>query len=699
MAAQKRTISMKHILPLLLFALATLATSARKVVKVACVGNSVTYGYTLPDRPKQAYPVRLGEMLGPGYDVRNFGHSGSTLIVRGYNPYTKLKEFREAMDFKADIVVIHLGLNDTDPRNWPQVGDDFVPDYRALVDSFRTANPKAKIWLCLMTPIFHDHPRFDSGTREWHAEIQKRIAQVARTTGCGLIDLYTPLHSHPDLFPDALHPNPTGAKILARTVYEAITGNYGGLKLPVTYGDGMVLQRDREFSINGTANAGEKVTVELNGTKRQTTTAANGHWSVGMPSMKAGGPYELSVKAKSGSRSLKDVWIGEVWLCSGQSNMELTVAQTATAAEDIKAADTLSRIHLFNMQATAQPYAVEWAQPVLDSINNLQYMNVKGWQRCSSAAARNFSAIALSFGRMLADSLGCHVGLVSNSVGGSGTEAWIDRATLEERMPAVLRSWRTNDYLMPWSRGRINLNLKKAQNPRQRHPYEPSYLFEAAVAPLDTFPVKGVIWYQGESNAHNIELHERLFTLLEQSWRGYWHQPQMPFYFVQLSSIATRPSWPNFRNSQRLLAHSLPDTWMAVSSDRGDSLNVHPTHKREIGQRLALSALNHTYGHHCTPSGPDYKGFQHEGSSLRLSFDYAGGLTTSDGKQPSTFELAGEDGVYHKAEARIEGSAVIVSSEKVKNPCAVRYGWQPFTRANLVNAAGLPASTFKDEKF
>ena len=142
---------------------------------MACVGNSVTYGYNLPNRETQAYPVQLQQMLGKDYDVRNFGHSGATLLYKGHNPYVKLPEFKAAIKYKADIVVIHLGLNDTDPRNWPHYADEFIPNYRALIDSFRVANPNSKIWICLMTPIFHVHPRFDSGTRLWHSMIQQRI--------------------------------------------------------------------------------------------------------------------------------------------------------------------------------------------------------------------------------------------------------------------------------------------------------------------------------------------------------------------------------------------------------------------------------------------------------------------------------------------------------------------------------------------
>lgn len=521
---------MKHFL-LSLFCLALcLPMAGRDRIKVACVGNSVTYGYGLKDRAHDAYPVRLQAMLGDKYEVRNFGHSGATLLTQGHNPYVKLPEFRAALDFKADLVVIHLGLNDTDPRNWPHHADEFIPNYRALIDSFRVANPKAKIWICLMTPIFHDHPRFDSGTRLWHGLIQQRIRQIAATDNVGLIDLYTPLHSHPDLFPDALHPNPKGALILAKTVFGGLTGNYGGLQLPATYGNSMVLQRQRPIRIQGTANAGEKVSVNFHGRKADAVTDNFGQWSVSFPAEEAGGPYKLQVKARSGEKTLSDVWVGEVWLCSGQSNMELKLSQVLTGKEDIAAADTCSRLHFYDMPSIVPTYAMVWDSARLDSINHLQYVLPGNWQRANSKAAAHFSAIAFNFGRMLADSLGCHVGLISNAVGGSCTENWIDRATLEKEFPAILRNWKHNDFIMRWARERAAYNTQKATSQRQRHPYEPAYLFESAIQPLKGYDVRGVLWYQGESNADNIEVHERLFPMLERSWREFFNQPNLPFH-------------------------------------------------------------------------------------------------------------------------------------------------------------------------
>jgi sialate O-acetylesterase len=209
---------------------------------------------------------------------------------------------------------------------------------------------------------------------------------------------------------------------------------------------------------------------------------------------------------------------------------------------------------------------------------------------------------------------------------------------------------------------------------------------------MGDFPVKGVIWYQGESNDYDIPMHERLFGLLVDSWRDNWNNPDMPFHFVQLSSL-DRPSWPAFRDSQRKLAEMIPHCEMAVSSDLGDSLDIHPRQKRPVGERLARLALHHDYGTDIVPCGPVLKEAVWNGEETVLSFDFADGLKTSDAQDIRCFEMASEDEKFVPAEAVIRDGKVVLTSE-IRSPRYVRYAWQPFTRANLVNGDDLPASTF-----
>lgn len=668
-------------------------SSLRAQIKVACVGNSVTFGAGLQDRAHTSYPARLQQMLGDGYSVENFGHSGATLLNKGHRPYVNLKEFRNALNFNPDLVVVHLGLNDTDPRNWPNYRDEFVRDYTALIDSFRTVNPKAKFWICRMSPIFHWHPRFQSGTRDWYWQIQQSIEDVALSNQVKLIDLQEVLYDKPYLMPDALHPNEEGAELLAKRVYSSLTGDWGGLKLSPLFSDKMVLQRNVAIPLAGSANSGEQITVRIGKQTRRTTVADNGVWRIELDPMEAGGPYTLTVESSTQKLSFRDVLVGEVWLCSGQSNMKFSVKQSAERDELQAHAATNPSIRIFNQTPRWETTAKAWDSTVMEEVNQLNYFRPSAWQKANREYVDNCSAVAYAFAKELYDSLQIPIGIIHNSVGGSPIESWIDRTTLEFTFPRILYNWQSNDHIMPWVRERALLNIKHRGSTHQRHPYEPSYLFESAIKPLKSYPIQGVIWYQGESNAHNVELHEQLFPLLVDSWRRTWSR-ELPFFYVQLSSI-NRPSWPHFRDSQRRLLSSRPHLGMAVSSDRGDSIDVHPTRKLEVGRRLARLALSNTYQREVVPSGPLYREVCYASGKAILSFDFAEGLTTSDEGDLIGFEIADASGLYYPASAIIVGDEVILSHPSVKEPKFVRYGWAPFTRANLVNGANLPASTFK----
>lgn len=684
---------MRKIVLSYLLVLCSLVAVAQTPVRVACVGNSITYGAGIENRERDAYPAQLQRMLGEGYVVGNFGKSGATLLNKGHRPYIGQKEFQRALTFAGDVVVIHLGINDTDPRDWPNYRDYFVRDYLALIDSFRVVNPKVRILVARMTPITNRHSRFESGTRDWHEQIQQAIERVAELAGAQLIDFHTPLYPYPFMLPDAVHPTAEGAGILAQTVCSAITGDYGGLRLPQVYSDNMVLQRDCPLEVRGTANAGEEVTVSIAGQKQRAKTGSDGQWCVRLKPMQAGGPHTLAVSAGKTRLHFSNVLVGEVWLCSGQSNMEFMLKEASTARMDIPQSGN-NNIRLLDMKARWRTNPVEWEVSVLDSLNHLQYYKDSQWTVCTSASAADFSAVAYYFGKMLQDSLHVPVGLICNAIGGSPTEAWVSRHALEFHLPVMFRNWTKNDP-QNWIRARATLNVKKSTNKFQRHPYEPCYLYESGILPLDKFPVKGVIWYQGESNAPDYETHEKLFHLLVDSWRKNWENPELPFYYVQLSSM-DRPSWPWFRDSQRRLLKEIPHTGMAVSSDQGDSLDVHPKNKKPVGERLARQALNRTYGMKAVvPSGPLFRSAEFRKGAAYVSFDFADGMSSSDGKALRTFEVAETEGLFYPAKAEIVGDRIKVYSDQVKHPRYVRYGWQPFTRANLVNAQGLPASTFQ----
>lgn len=488
------------------------------------------------------------------------------------------------------------------------------------------------------------------------------------------------------------------ATATVHTTYCSSTDEDAGLQLSAIYTDHMVIQRHKPFILKGTANAGCKITARLEKERRRTTTAEDGTWQLTFKSREATRtPLTLTVTDGDTTITLTDLLVGEVWLCSGQSNMVFMLHQSTEAQEHIAAAPTKG-IRIYDMRPRVYTDAVAWDSASLEKLNRLDYYLPTTWQPLTTDNAPHFSAIAYHFGAMLADSLDVPVGLICNAVGGAPIESFTDRHTLEYHptLVDILTDWRHNDRIQPWVRSRANQNTKLSTNPLQRHPYEPCYLYEAGVAPLAGFPLRGVIWYQGESNAHNVELFETQFPALVHSWRTAWNDDSMPFHFVQLSSIA-RPTWPHFRDVQRRLAEGIPHCEMAVSSDHGDSLDVHPRHKRPIGERLARIALHHDYGYsHVTCSGPTIHRAERDGQSLILRFDHAHGLQSADGQSLRTFEVADKQGLYHPAdEVEVQGNTIRLRSKHVSHPHRARYGWQPFTRANLINGDGLPASTFE----
>ena len=688
---------MRKSLLILLLMLPLLAVAQEKT-KVACIGNSVTYGYGHKTPSETSYPTQLQKMLGDKYEVRNFGHSGATLLSKGHRPYINLPEYKAALEFAPDIAVIHLGLNDTDPRNWPNYRDEFYGDYINIIEALREANPEVEVYVCQMTPIFHWHRRFKSGTRDWYWQIQELIPYIAEYDNFELIDLSRYLYHRPDLMPDALHPDAEGAGIIAKQVYSAITDDFGGLSLPAIYSDNMVIQRDKPFVVKGTANAGDEVCVKLGKQKIKSCTNEWGEWQATFAPMKADGKnYTMTVECGKEKLTYNNIVVGEVWLCSGQSNMAFMIKESSHMEQSLANAEGKD-IRLYDMKPRVITNNIEWDSIDLVRLNNHDYYLPTSWQMQNEQNVNDFSAVAYHFGAMLADSLGVPVGLICNAVGGAPAEAFIDRKTLEFHpvLVDILYNWRSNDMIQDWCRGRASKNIAKSTNNLQRHPYEPCYLYETGIMPIAHYPIKGAIWYQGESNAHNVELHEVIFPTLIDSWRRTWNNPEMPFYFVQLSSI-NRPSWPHFRDSQRRLAQNIAYCDFAVSSDKGDPWDVHPKEKAPVGERLARLALNQTYGmNHVAQHGPTPVSAKRVGKNLVIEFSDAKELKTSDDKPLRGLEVGGVIGTTEAVPSekiKFKGNSIVI--EGYSSAIRVRYAWKPYTDANLVNEAGLPASTFE----
>lgn len=497
---------------LLTILLSTLTISAQEKIKVACIGNSVTYGYGHENPSVTSYPSQLAIMLGDDYEVGNFGKSGATLLRKGHRPYNEQEEFQKALDFAPDIAIIHLGLNDTDPRNWKYYKREFISDYIALIEAIENVNPNVDIFICRMTPIFHWHHRFQKGTRDWYWEIQATIENIAENIAeVKIIDLQELLYHRPDLMPDALHPTPDGAKLIAQRVYSAITGDFGGLSVPSIYSDNMVVQRDMPFVVKGTANAYEDIVVRFNKKTLKTQASDDGKWEVCFDTIKVDGKkHSLTIKSKNKSLTFKNILVGEVVLCSGNYNSTNNSQQTTDFDERNN-----DNIRIYYMESPKVSKVVADLEKMnsieKEIINNYYLYWPTTWQSINEDNIDYYES-SYHIARKISDSLQMPIGLIYNVVEDMPIESFIDRKTLEwhPTLLDILYEWRNKDKVIDYC-----------------HPYEPSYIYHRGIAPLSPFPIGSVIWFMKHSDD---DLESIKMSALIDSWRKTWNNKDLPFY-------------------------------------------------------------------------------------------------------------------------------------------------------------------------
>lgn len=481
------------------------------------------------------------------------------------------------------------------------------------------------------------------------------------------------------------------------------------------FSDGVVLQRGARCKVWGTASPGEEVRYALGTDAERTGKAAadkDGNWSFTLPALRAGGPYTLTLAGKN-TVTVKDVHFGDVWVCSGQSNMEWPVALTHQAKKDVAGAK-YPKIRLFTVEKAVRPRPVR---------------GVNGrWQACTPQSVGDFSAVGYFFGRALHRKLGVPIGLIDSTWGGTAAEVWISRARLESvgSLKYKLQGFDAKRKLYDAAETKyleqlahhaeqskkdlaagLSLSPAPAMGPHPflGHPTAPTVLYNGMIKPLQPFAIKGAIWYQGESNAGQAYEYRTLFPAMIQSWRDDWEQGDFPFLFVQLAPFlakAKQPqesAWAELRESQALTARKVKNAAMAVITDVGDPADIHPRNKRVVGERLALAARGVAYGEKLVYSGPEYDSHEIEGANVILKFKSVGQGLEAKGGELTGFTICGEDKKWVNAKAVIKGDTVVVSAEGVKKPVAVRFGWYNFPEVNLWNKDGLPASPFRTDNF
>lgn len=667
-----------------------------QTLKVACVGDSVTFGAGIEDREENSFPAQLQQKLGSNYKVGNFGYSGATMLKNGHKPYWDQAVFKQSQDFAPNIVILHLGLNDQGNNNWPNHKEDFEQDYLDMIAIYKNLPSKPKVILCRMTPTFSGHHWFEEGMRESFKEIQSKIEIIAKKAAVDLIDLHEPLYRFPEYFPDNLHPTKEGAQIIANKVFSAITGDYGDLKLPLLYGENMVLQRNETIRFNGSANFNDAVTIQFNKESKTVKSDFNGHWKVDFPAKKAGGPYPLKFSTPTKSINLENVYVGEVWLASGQSNMDFMVRNMESAATVLK--DSLNdQVFLFSMEGKTLS-GEKFSDTNLENCNAADYFESSGWTTSNTKNLEKFSAVAYAFAYSLQKKLNVPIGIICNAIGGSPTQSWISREAMEQKHETIdlLNDTRLNPMVDTWVADRIELNMAEHSKTKikARHPYQPTMLFDAGILPIKDYNIKGVIWYQGESNVEQLELHSNLFGMLVNDWRHHFKKGELPFYYVQLSSL-NRLGWGEFRDSQRRLL-DIPNTGMAVIYDVGNETDVHPIKKWVVGERLSNIALHKDYDFDMGYSGPLLDFVNVNGNTLEIHFKFGEGLSTLKNSSVQDVFIASSDKQFVPAQTKIVNGMLKVWSPEIEHPRYVKYGYTPFSNGNLVNNYGLPAPTFSN---
>ena len=472
--------------------------------------------------------------------------------------------------------------------------------------------------------------------------------------------------------------------------------------LPALFGDHMVVQRDLPVHVWGTAEPGEAVEVSFRGQSLATAATADGRWEVYLDPGPAGGPFDL-VAEGSNRVEIADVKVGEVWVGSGQSNMVWPLQRSRDAEREIAAAK-FPEIRYFKV-------ALSTSDTRLDDVEGQ-------WQVVSPDTVGEFSGVGYFFARHLHEQLKVPMGIIQSAWGGTPAESWTSARMMAEEpalatMSAEFAAEAAADKrvyaerLADWEKRSAAAKSAGRDAPRTPPPpralrpqNKPGALFNAMVAPLLPYTIRGVIWYQGENNANRGQgyLYRRLFRSMIEDWRREWGIGAFPFLFVQLANYGRVPeesTWPELREAQAMTL-GLANTGMAVTIDIGNPTDIHPTNKQDVGLRLALAARALAYGEDDLEySGPVFRQATRDPSGLRLWFDHANGGLEARGGPLEGFQVAGRDGKFVAARANISGNTVLVSSSAVNHPVRVRYAWAADAKGNLFNDAGLPASPFQ----
>ena len=483
------------------------------------------------------------------------------------------------------------------------------------------------------------------------------------------------------------------------TFYSILLSAQSNLKVDPVFSSHMVLQRHHNIPIWGTAKPNTKIIATLKDITIHTIANDKGHWNVNFEALEAGGPYRLNIESTDESIQLTDILIGDVWLASGQSNMHLDLKRTINGDSVAKKANN-PNLRIYNMKPT-YPTGKEGVHTLeeLKKIQNNHYFDTKGWVKATPEEVLYFSAVGYYFAEKLQSELNIPIGIIHNAVPGSPIESWLSKKEIEQDSTIanfVKQRWKAKedekDAMISVAKHQISLS----EDPNQKHPWMPNYNYENGILPIKNVPIKGIIWYQGESNAEAPMLYKTMFKKMVALWRSDFND-DFPFYSTQLTSREDRPAWPEFRFAQSELLNEVPNSKMVVITDVGDRQDTHAKNKQPVGERLALLALGDTYKVAKDYESPvfDKITYSHNTYTIHFNGEFSS-LKTKSSEAIIGFEISTNNINFEKLEPTIKSKTVEFKlPNNHKKPFYVRYAWKPYTEANLTSNKGLPVSTFR----
>ena len=675
---------MKKVFSMAILLLFFVTVEAKDVKRVACIGNSITKGSWLSHPERDSYPSALKRMLGDGWEVDNRAVSGACVSEDCKNVYMNTSDYGKVKESHPDVVTIFLGHDDARTSNQKGLGH-FADGLAKMVKDLKGTNGNMRIFL--VTPTKVSSKAWGNDDDAIRTKVIPAIKEVAQKENVPVVDVYTT--SEPKYFPDGVHPDANGAGRIAQALYKAITGKNKQferpLSVPSLFSDHAVLQQRANVSVWGYGAAGKKVVVKPSWGKAVSTTAdADGKWSLRVPTPEASyTKYSMKISQNGQNIELKDLLIGEVWLASGQSNMQMELGGYYRTAV-IGGPEAIANSANDGLRLYRVPRG-DSQRPQDDVLN-------KGWEVSSPASTVHFSATGYFFARQLQKVLNIPVGCIESANGGASVVSFMSQDAV-------------NEYKDVRGEG-ITQYYKDFKAPGYGEKYTwpqhtPTVIYNAMIHPLLTYNIKGAIWYQGCDDRRHPQLYKKLFKTFLADWRSKWQCGNFPIYYAQIAPYGYNDgNGPLMREAQEQLESVKDSALMICLMDNGLEKNIHPDNKPVVGFRFAQRVLDKTYHVEGINSEyPHYKSMEVRKKDGKVVLRFTGaddGIAKKAG--PITgFQIAGKDKTFYNVEAKDEGNTIVLTPPAGVTPCAVRYCFKDYCVGSVYNMRGNPLSSFRTD--